>query len=114
VAGMRTLAIDLGGTKYSMALFDGAKMIARVSERTDREGGRDWMTARIESHADQWRAEYGFHRIGVSFGGPVDFASQTIALSTHVGGWSNTLLTEMLASRYGVPEVLEAERRWPA
>ena len=104
---MKTLAIDIGGTKYSMAIFDGTTMAARVSERTDRDGGRDWMLSRIESQADQWRAEHGFDRIGIGFGGPVDFASQTVALSTHVGGWSNTPLTEMLAKRYGVPTVTD-------
>jgi len=101
---MKTLAIDIGGTKFSMALFDGETMAARVSERTDREGGREWMLARINVHADEWR---GFDRIGIGFGGPVDFARQTVALSTHVGGWSNTPLTEMLASRYGVPTVMD-------
>jgi glucokinase len=101
---MKTLAIDIGGTKFSMALFEGESMVARLSERTDREGGRDWMLSRINAHADQWR---GFDRIGIGFGGPVDFARQTVALSTHVGGWSNTPLTEMLASRYGVPTVMD-------
>jgi glucokinase len=104
---MKTLAIDVGGTKYSMALFDGASMVARVSERTDREGGREWMIARIESQADRWRTEHGFDRIGIGFGGPVDFQSQTIALSTHVGGWSNTPLTKMLATRYQVSTVMD-------
>ena len=104
---MKTLAIDIGGTKYSMAIFDGATMIARVSEPTDRDGGRDWMLLRIESSADHWRYEYGFDRIAIGFGGPVDFARQTVALSTHVGGWSNTPLTDRLASRYGVPAVMD-------
>ena len=104
---MKTLAIDIGGTKYSMAIFDGATMIARVSEPTDRDGGRDWMLSRIESNADHWRYEHGFDRIAIGFGGPVDFARQTVALSTHVGGWSNTPLTDRLASRYGVPAVMD-------
>ena len=29
---MKTLAIDIGGTKFSIALFDGSKMVERVSE----------------------------------------------------------------------------------
>ena len=104
---MNTLAIDIGGTKYSMAIFAGSTMAARVSESTDRGGGRDWMLSRIEAQADQWRTGHGFDRIGVGFGGPVDFPRQTVALSTHVGGWSDTPLTEMLVSRYGVPTVMD-------
>ena len=100
----KTLAIDIGGTKFSMAIFDGQKMTERVSERTDREGGREWMLSRVFFHGDRWR---GFDRIGVGFGGPVDFARQTVALSTHVGGWSDTPLTEMLVERYGVPTVMD-------
>ena len=100
----KTLAIDIGGTKFSMAIFDGQKMTERVSERTDREGGREWMLSRVFFHGDRWR---GFDRIGVVFGGPVDFARQTVALSTHVGGWSDTPLTEILAERYGVPTVMD-------
>ena len=101
---MKTLAIDIGGTKFSMAVFDGETMAERVSERTDREGGRDWMLERIHFHAGGWG---DFDRIGIGFGGPVDFASQTVALSTHVGGWSNTPLTEMLSKRYSVPTVMD-------
>ncbi|HEY3741759.1 MAG TPA: ROK family protein [Bryobacteraceae bacterium] len=104
---MKTLAIDVGGTKYSMAVFDGDQMIARLTERTDREGGRDWMLSRIEWNADQWRYEYGFDRIGIGFGGPVDFPTQTITLSTHVGGWSNTPLVNILSSRYDVPAIMD-------
>lgn len=104
---MKTLAIDIGGTKYSMAIFDGKTIIARMTQRTDREGGRDWMLSRIDGQVDQWRYEYGFGRIGVGFGGPVDFVRQTVALSTHVGGWSNTPLTEMLSTRWGVPAVMD-------
>ena len=90
-----------------MALFDGAVMAARVSESTDRDGGRDWMLTRINAQADAWRAEHAFDRIGIGFGGPVDFPSQTVALSTHVGGWSDTPLTAMLAARYSVSVVMD-------
>ena len=45
---MNTLAIDIGGTKFTIAVFDDAgAMIRRESRATDREGGKDWMLARI-------------------------------------------------------------------
>ena len=52
---MITLAIDIGGTKFSMAVFDGDRMIRRESRATDREGGRDWMLAQIGAIAAQWK-----------------------------------------------------------
>jgi glucokinase len=102
------LAVDIGGTKYSLALFDPAgAMILRHSDRTDREGGKEWMLARIGAQAAEWQRSHGFDRIGIGFGGPVDFASQTIALSTHVGGWSSTPLTRMLAESLQVPAIMD-------
>ena len=44
---MRTLAIDIGGTKYSLAVFEDERMIRRHSAATDRGGERSWMMARI-------------------------------------------------------------------
>ncbi len=38
-----TLAIDVGGTKFSMALFEDGRMLRREARRTDAAGGREWM-----------------------------------------------------------------------
>jgi glucokinase len=107
VALLKTLAIDIGGTKFSLALFDGDRMIARESRVTDREGGRDWMLARIEEIAREWSLQHGYGRCGVGFGGPVDFASQRVALSTHVGGWQDFPLVEHLRRSLGVNTVMD-------
>lgn len=100
-----TLAVDIGGTKFSMALFDeSGRMAERHSEATDREGGRDWMLARIENVAALWK---GFAKCGVGFGGPVIYAEQRVAMSTHVGGWSDFRLTAYLREKLGVPVVMD-------
>ena len=104
---MNTLAIDVGGTKFSMAVFSDDKIIRRVSEPTDREGGRDWMLARIVAIARGWQAEPGFGICGVGFGGPVIYDAQRIALSTHVGGWSDYALPLFLKHELGVPVVMD-------
>jgi glucokinase len=41
--------------------------------------------------------------IGVSFGGPVDYAMGTVRLSHHVPGWENTPLQAILEAKFGVP-----------
>lgn len=104
---MNTLAIDIGGTKYSIALFHEGQMIQRHSEATDRQGGKDWMLARILEQARQWQRAHGFDRAGVGFGGPVIFDEQRVALSTHVGGWSDFPLTQFLESELRVPVVMD-------
>ncbi len=90
---MNTLAIDIGGTKFSLALFENGRMTARETRRTDRAGGPEWMLAQIAAITREWR----FERCGVGFGGPVDFANQRVALSTHVEGWRDFPLLPRLA-----------------
>ncbi len=104
---MRTLAIDVGGTKFSIALFDGGQMIRRESRRTDAQGGRDWMLGQISSIAREWQAETPADRCGIGFGGPVIFREQRVALSTHVGGWRDFRLTEWVRDLLGIPAIMD-------
>lgn len=86
---MATLAIDIGGTKFSVAVFDGERMAERETRTTDREGGRGWMLASIENCVRSLRSRHSFDRCGIGFGGPVDFARQRVIQSTHVAGWND-------------------------
>ncbi len=100
---MNTLAIDIGGTKFSMALFEGDRMAVRESRATDREGGKEWMLAQIAAIGKSWR----FERSGIGFGGPVLFEQQRAALSTHVGGWSDFALAAAVSEMFGVPALMD-------
>jgi glucokinase len=102
-----TLAIDIGGTKFSVAAFHGDDMVRRESRSTDREGGREWMLGQITSIARDWQRELQFERCGVGFGGPVDFNKQLIARSTHVGGWSNFDLPQYIQRELGIPAIVD-------
>lgn len=104
---MKTLALDIGGTNFRMAVFDGDRIVRREARATDREGGRDWMLDQIASIARGWQHEMTLDRCGVGFGGPVVFAEQRVALSTHVGGWSDFPLTEHLEKLLGIPVVMD-------
>jgi glucokinase len=104
---MSTLAIDIGGTKFSMAAFDEGCMALRESRATERAGGRDWMLTRIIEIARGWRREMRFEACGVGFGGPVDFANQRVFKSTHVSGWSDFPLRDTLAAELGVPAIVD-------
>jgi glucokinase len=104
---MQVLAIDIGGTKFTLAAFDGDRMVRSESRLTDKAGGRDWMLAQIAAIVAEWRHEFQFERCGIGFGGPVNFAEQTVALSTHVGGWRNFRLPAHLADLLGIPVVMD-------
>src|SRR4051812_38174990 len=101
---MRTLAIDVGGTKFTVAAFDGERMVGRESRATDRDGGREGMVRNIVEVARTMRP---FERCGIGFGGPVDYVRQTVAKSTHVGGWNEFPLVEHLRNELGVPAIMD-------
>ena len=101
------LAIDIGGTKFSMAVFDGDRMVRRESRATNAAGGREWMAARIAEICGEWRREFPLERCGIGFGGPVNFAAQRVVLSTHVGGWNDFDLCGFIEDAAGTPAVLD-------
>ena len=45
--------------------------------------------------------------VGVSFGGPVDFAAGVVRLSHHVRGWENLPLRDRLAAEFGCPAAVD-------
>jgi glucokinase len=104
---VKTLAVDIGGTKFSMAVFDGRCMVARETRSTDREGGRAWMMEQIASIGKAWSAEHRFERCGIGFGGPVIFAEQRVVLSTHVGGWNDFDLPGFVRSELHIDAVMD-------
>jgi glucokinase len=101
------LAIDIGGTKFTIAAFEGNRIVRRESRATDSAGGREWMTAQIAGIVTEWRRDLTFERCGIGFGGPVDFASQRVVLSTHVGGWRDFDLCAFVEEIAGAPAVMD-------
>ena len=104
---MRVLAIDVGGTKFSVAVFSDGRIMRRESGATNRDGGREWMLAQMSPIITSWRKEFQFERCGIGFGGPVDFERQCVVQSTHVGGWSDFDLPEYVAELTGVRPVMD-------
>lgn len=101
---MQHLAIDIGGTNFTMALFADGRMVERETRPTDREGGRDWMLGQISEIGRSWS---GFSSVGVGFGGPVDYATQQVVMSTHVGGWGDFDLPAWLRDEFGMPVLMD-------
>lgn len=101
---MSILAIDIGGTKFSMALFaKNGTMVRRESRATDRDGGRDWMLSQIAEIGRLWSARTPIDAVGIGFGGPVNFETQQVVLSTHVGGWQGFDLPQWVKETFHAP-----------
>jgi glucokinase len=107
MANELVLAIDIGGTKFSLAAFDGDSMVRRETRATDQQGGREWMIEQVDALAAKWHRECGFGRCGVGFGGPVNFQEQRVVLSTHVVGWQDFPLTTHMQELLGIPAVMD-------
>ncbi len=106
---MRTLALDIGGTKFTLGAFEDDRLVLRESRTTDRDGGPQAMWPHIERIFYGWRDEHGFrpNLCGIGFGGPVDFPSQTVTLSTHVGGWAQYPLIAKLENLSTAPAIMD-------
>jgi glucokinase len=103
-----TLAIDIGGTKFTMAVFDEFdNLIARESRATDRKAGRDWMLDQIVTIGRGWKRLFSLDRCGIGFGGPVLFDLQRVALSTHVGGWTDFNLPAYVRNALGIESIMD-------
>jgi glucokinase len=101
------LAIDIGGTKFSIAAFEGDRIVRRETHVTVTAGGREWMVEQIRRIVTEWRRDMHFERCGIGFGGPVDFAAQRVVLSTHVGGWRDFDLCGFVREVAGAPAIMD-------
>ncbi len=83
----------------------------RETRSTDRERGREALLQQLEPLivAEQGVPEH-IDRCGIGFGGPVDWATQRVILSTHVPGWDRFDLPAWIRERLGnVPVVIDRD-----
>ena len=107
---MRRLAIDIGGTKFAAAAFEGKRMIRREKRTTDRAGGREWLLERLAPIVAEWHRERPFDACGIGFGGPVDWPRQMVVKSTHVAGWDGFDLPGWVRAEIGdVPVAMDRD-----
>ena len=126
------LALDFGGTKLSAALFVVQNSTQRRQDtKTPKESSlassrlRDFALSssrRVVTPGDA-NAAYELAAMvalardlldgqqpaaaGVSFGGPVDYATGVVRLSHHVRGWENAPLRDRLAAEFGCPVAVD-------
>jgi glucokinase len=107
------IGIDVGNTNMTGALAtDDGKRIATLRRKSDRRGGAKAGVKLISEiiAALQKRASGkggSVRRIGIGFGGPVDFERGVALLSHQNPGWENTPLRDLLQKRFDIPVALD-------
>ncbi len=104
-----TLAIDIGGTNFSLALFRDHTLLFSETRSTLRDAGPTWMLDQMEAILSSWPDIPSLDGCGIGFGGPVDFYTQQVIYSTHVKGWDNFDLVSEVKRRFGVPAVVDRD-----
>jgi len=99
------IGVDIGGTQCRAGLFDyRGKPLHLLQGDTVRSGGREWMLRQIRDWSQTLlrKTETHVKGCGISFGGPVDFASQRVR-SIHTPGWEDFPLAEWVKENLGLP-----------
>lgn len=102
------LAIDIGGTQFGLALAtpDG-RVIKHIRHQTDRADHADKRIDRILAASKTLTSQSSVLACGIGFGGPVNFDTQRIVNSTHVPGWDDCPLPEIVEQHLGVPAIID-------
>ena len=102
------IGIEIGGTKQQIVVGhpDGT-IVDRCRFSVNPDGGGPAIRERIEEELPKLITTHKPERIGVGFGGPVDFTKGTVAVSHQVEGWSGFPLRDWLHDITGLPVMME-------
>ena len=105
---MTRIGIEIGGTKQQLVAGDAeGNIIDRRRFSVDPADGGPVIRERIVEELPPLIAGHQPERIGVGFGGPVDIAAGTVAVSHQIEGWSGFPLREWLSELTSLPVVIE-------
>ena len=102
------IGIEIGGTKQQIVIghSDGT-IVDRCRFSVDPAGGGPVIRERIAEELPTLISKHQPERIGAGFGGPVDIAKGTIAVSHQIEGWSGFALRDWLHDLTALPVAIE-------
>ncbi len=102
------LGLEIGGTKLQFVLGDSTgKISARWKLAVDRTTGADGIQYLIQRTLPEMLAGRQVEKVGVGFGGPVDWKTGRICRSHQIEGWSDFDLAGWLRQLAGVPVAVD-------
>jgi glucokinase len=103
---MTALLLDIGGTKCSIASASSPEDFIELI--TAEYGTPEKILAQLALYAaDLIAKDKSIDRVGISFGGPFDFANQKVKRSVHVSGWEEFDFSEWSRCVLGLPAVAD-------
>lgn len=110
------LALDFGGTKLTAGIVppDGQQWISKERVYTRPDLNADGELRLIRELGEKVLAGRQPIGIGISFGGPVDFAQQRVRRSDHVPGWQQVPLAAILSEQFEAPAIVDNDANMAA
>jgi glucokinase len=103
---MTALLLDIGGTKCSIASASNPGDFIELV--TDEYKTPEKILAQLALYAAELiEKDKSIERVGISFGGPFDFANQKVKRSVHVSGWEEFDFSEWSKHVLGLPAVAD-------
>jgi glucokinase len=104
---MKTLGLDLGGTKIAAAVVDQGRVLARTRIPTPQGGFADVIGALADA-ADTLLAQHsGVAAIGVGSPGPLDLKNGRVLFAPNIPGMTDAPIVAALIERLKLPVTLE-------
>lgn len=103
---MSALLLDIGGTKCSIASASDLETVFELV--TEEYKTPDKILDQLALYASDLIAkDKAIDRVGISFGGPFDFANQRVKRSVHVSGWEEFNFSEWSSRVLGLRAVAD-------
>ena len=103
---MSALLLDIGGTKCSIASASDLETVFELV--TDEYKTPDKILDQLALYASDLIAkDKAIDRVGISFGGPFDFANQRVKRSVHVSGWEEFDFCDWSMRVLGIPSIAD-------
>ena len=103
---MTALLLDIGGTKCSIASAGNLENVIELVTADFKTPEK--ILAQLALYAaDLMAKNKAIDRVGISFGGPFDFANQKVKRSVHVSGWEEFDFSEWSRRVLGLPAVAD-------
>ena len=103
---MSALLLDIGGTKCSIASTNNLENVFELVTADYKTPENILARLAIEA-AELMAQDKAVDRVGISFGGPFDFANQKVKRSVHVSGWEEFDFSDWSMRVLGLPAVAD-------